>query len=99
MITAEAIPKPEKARHAAAALQKVGFRVISIGYSITIGGEPKLFERTFSTRLGKVSKDAFPSVPGAAQTEYYRPQYPPVIPERLRNLVDEIHFPEPPEFF
>jgi hypothetical protein len=99
MITSEIIPKANKGRQASIALQKAGFKVLSVSFSITIGGEAELFEKVFRTKLIKIVKDVLPSIPGGAEEEYYKPEKVPVIPDEFKDLVEEILFPEPPEYY
>jgi hypothetical protein len=98
MLTAEVIPSGEK-NAVALALQRHGFRILSIGETITIGGEPEIFEKFFKVKMERHSKDVLPSIPGQAKAEFYMPRTPPVIPEEFRALIKEVLFPEPPEFF
>lgn len=97
MLTAEVIPSGEK-NALALKLERHGFRVLSIGETITIGGEPEIFEKFFKVKMEKRSKDVLPGIPGTAK-EFYMPKTPPVIPEEFRSLIKEVLFPEPPEFF
>jgi len=99
MITAEVIPIAKKSTETAAALQHVGFRVLSIGESITIAGEQKLFEQFFKIKLLKLSKDILPGLPKPAETEFYKPETPPIIPDEFKSLIKDVVFPEPPEYF
>jgi hypothetical protein len=98
MLTVEVIPIGEK-NAVALALQRHGFRVLSIGETITIGGKPETFEKFFKVKMERQTKDVLPGIPGPAKAEFYRPVTPPVIPEEFRSLIKEVLFPEPPEFF
>lgn len=98
MLTAEVIPIGEK-NAVALALQRHGFRVLSIWETITIGGEREIFEKFFKMKMGGHSKDVLPGIPDTAKTEFYRPVTPPVIPDEFKSLIKEVLFPEPPEFF
>lgn len=99
MLTAEVIPAAKKSTEAAMALQRVGFRVLSIGESITITGEKKLFEQFFGIKLLKLSKDILPGLPKPTETEFYKPETPPIIPKEFASLIRDVVFPEPPEYF
>lgn len=98
MLTAEVIPIGEK-NAVALALQRQGFRVLSIGETITIGGESEIFENFFKVKMERLTKDVLPGIPSPAKAEFYRPVTPPVIPEEFKALFKEVLFPEPPEFF
>jgi hypothetical protein len=98
MLTAEVISIGEK-NAVALALQRYGFRVLSIGETITIGGEPKLFENFFKMKMARLTKDVLPGIPGPAKAKFYKPVTPPVIPEEFKSLIKEVLFPEPPVFF
>lgn len=99
MITAEVIPIANKSTETVTALQKAGFRVLSIGESITIEGEQRFFEQFFKIKLLKLSKDTLPGLPKPAETEFYQPETPPIIPDELKSLISDVVFPEPPEYF
>jgi len=99
MITAEVIPVAQKTAQAAKALQHAGFRVLSIGQTITIGGEKELFERFFEIRLLKLAKAVLRGLPKPVETEFHKPERPPVIPKEFQSLIRSVVFPEPPEYF
>ncbi len=98
MITAEIIPIGEK-NAVALALQRQGFRIISIRETITIGGERKIFEKFFKMNMKMCSKNVLSGVPTPTMVEFYKPLTAPVIPDKFRELIKEVLFPEPPEFF
>ncbi|MHA2233562.1 MAG: hypothetical protein ACXAB4_13855 [Candidatus Hodarchaeales archaeon] len=99
MISAEVIPIAKKSTEAAIALQRLGFRVLSIGESITISGEQKLFEQVFKVNLIKQARDALPNLPKSAETAFHMPETPPIIPDEFKSLIRDILFPEPPEYY
>ena len=73
-------------------LRELGFEVAPSGVTLTILGEPVLFERVFGIKLALEgnAQEGFTTVRSAGH---------PVIPEALEGLVEEIVFPEPPELF
>ena len=99
MLTAEIIPKPNKSQQAARALQKTGFRVLSISFSITIEGEPELFSEIFNVRLQKLSKDVLSLLPESVEKEFYKLEKAPTIPAEFEELIKDILFTEPPEYY
>ncbi|MCW4049353.1 MAG: hypothetical protein NWE89_06400 [Candidatus Bathyarchaeota archaeon] len=99
MITAEVIPIIGKKNEAALALQREGFKILHIGQSVTIAGDKDLFEKTLQIKLTKTSKKILRDLPEPAVTEYYQTKDQPSIPEKLKSLIKEIYFQEPPEFF
>lgn len=94
MLTAEVVPIPEK-NVVALALQRQGFKVLSIGETITIGGELSLFEKFFAIKMERRSKDGLLG----AKIEFYKPATSPLIPDEFKSLIKEVLFPEPPEYF
>jgi len=99
VITADVIPFENKSAETAKALQQSGFRIVSIGESITVAGDLALFEGFFNIKLIKKSKDALPGLEVQAISEYYKPEDAPTIPAGFEFLIRDITFPEPPEFF
>lgn len=99
MITAEVIYFPNKKNETAAILQKVGFRILSLGESITIGGDQNLYERTFKIKLLKKSKSTIPHLSNHTKTEFFKPEKHFVIPDAFKSLIKDLIFAEPPEFF
>ena len=98
MLTAEVIPIGEK-NVIAMALQREGFGIISIGETITIGGELEIFEKFFGVKMDRFTKDVLPDIDSMTEVEFYKPMTPPIIPDKYKSLIKEILFPEPPEFF
>ncbi len=99
MITADVIPFDDKSIETAKAMQLSGFRIVSIGESITVAGDLALFEKFFNVKLIKKSKITLPGLNHPATAEYYTPENAPVIPAEFKLLIRDITFPEPPEFF
>jgi len=99
VITADVIPFENKSTETAKAMQQSGFRIISIGESITVTGDLALFEGFFKINLIKKSKDTLPGLTRPAMTEYYEPEKTPTIPAEFKFLIRDVTFPEPPEFF
>lgn len=99
MITADVTPFENKRAETARAMQVSGFRIISIGESITVAGDLALFESFFNIKLLKKGKDVLPGLTEPAMAEYYEPENAPTIPEGFEFLIRDVTFPEPPEFF
>ncbi len=60
VITAEVVPVKGKSTEAAMALQRLGFQVLHIGESVTVGAEQDRFEKVFDIDLLKTTKEVFP---------------------------------------
>lgn len=99
MITAEVVPVKGKSTEAAMALQRLGFQVLHIGDSVTIGAEQDRFEEIFKIDLIKTSKEVFPGLRADAEKTFHKPDRAVVLPENLKSLIEAVHFQEPPEFF
>ncbi len=97
IISAEIEPLPNQANHAALALQRLGFRILHIGPTISVQGPRSLWESTFNVSFEPKKKTVVAEVVGGevtypkALTENMR------IPPELQNLVTEVMFVEPPE--
>ncbi|MCJ7443524.1 MAG: hypothetical protein MUO26_03170 [Methanotrichaceae archaeon] len=98
MLTAEVIPLAEK-NLVSLALQRQGFRILSIGETITIEATPEFFENFFQMKMEKRSKNVIPGIPGRVEVDFWKPLTQPVIPDEFKILIKEILFPEPPEFY
>jgi hypothetical protein len=99
VITADVTPFEYKSAETAKAMQVSGFRIISIGESITVAGDLALFESFFNIKLLKKEKDVLSGLTEPAMAEYYEPENTPTIPEGFEFLIRDVTFPEPPEFF
>ncbi len=86
------MPTQETVAKAKKQLEELGFRVIQAGPTLTLEGEAEQFERLFRVRL------KFKKHPQTGQTIVER-EGAVVIPDPLRDVVETIVFPEPPEFF
>ena len=86
------------------ALRKLGFSVGRISaFSITVQGEPDLFETVFKAHIGRSKRD---ETSPATSIGAGRPPFPaegyywidtPLIPDELSAVVDSVVFPEPIE--
>jgi hypothetical protein len=98
-ISAEIQPTPNHAELAARQLQQLGFRVLHIGPTISVDGPRFLWEQTFHIGFQLRRKQTMAGVPESEVT-FYQPTTDVVsVPENLRDVVAEVSFVEPPEFF
>lgn len=95
-ITAENIeefsPTEKTVADASRRLEELGFVVPYAGLTLTVLGEPARFEEVFKVRLA-MEEDEQASGPTV------RPEGEPVVPDSLKDIVEGVVFPEPPEFF
>ena len=98
-IAAEIVPVPEHAQSAAKALQQLGFRVLRIDSTISVQGPEQLWDEVFNVAFAKKSKRRF--APSAdTSIKYGVPKKESVtIPDSLRELITDVIFVQPPEFF
>jgi hypothetical protein len=99
MISAEIQPLPSQAQQAAKALQNLGFRILHIGPTISVQAPRQLWESTFNVSFVPHRKTVMPEIERGevayqrAVTENLR------IPVQLQNVIAEVMFVEPPEFY
>ncbi len=99
MISAEVEPVQGKARKAASRLQDLGFTVLHVGPTISVEGPESLWESAFNVSFEPTQKTTIRQIDETevtyqkALTDEMRP------PETLQDLVEEVTFPEPPEFY
>ncbi len=99
-VTAENVtdfaPSTDVVLRAKAYFQKKGFRVGEVGTTMTISGSPPLFEDVFQVKLTVRATEMTEGSPGGVLA---RPQSEPVVPEQIKDIVEAVIFPEPPELF
>jgi hypothetical protein len=99
LVSAEVFPVPNRATDAARALEQLGLRVLHIGPTISVRGPASIWTSTFNVSFERRTKPRMRDVEGgevaylAAQTEQMR------VPAELHDVVREVTFVEPPEFF
>lgn len=98
-IAAEVVPVPEHAQSAAKALQQLGFRVLRIDATVSVQGPEELWDKIFNVSFAKKRKRRFaPSADTSIQ--FGVPKKESVsIPDSLRELITDVIFVQPPEFF
>lgn len=98
MISAEVTPFPDQATQAARALQRLGFRVLHIGRTISVQAPRSLWKSTFHVSFKPRKKTI--SAEAGIEVTYPKAQVEAVkIPSELEKLLDDVAFVEPPEFF
>jgi hypothetical protein len=98
LISAEIEPLPNQANPAALALQRLGFRILHIGPTISVQAPRSLWESTFNVSFEEEQKTVMPEI--GKEVIYLRAITDHlVIPEGLDNLIAEVMFVEPPEFY
>lgn len=100
VIAAEIEPQPDRARQAAAAMQRLGFRVLHIGPTISVQGPQPLWEATFNVAFQPQRKRVVAEIEEGGEVTYQQAITEHLrIPEGLRDLLAAVMFVEPPEFF
>lgn len=97
VISAEIVPVSGQGVSAARELQKLGFRVFSLGATISIQGDESLWTSVFGARF----KDQSSSAEGIGERKSFRVVVESTvnIPQNLKALIQDVAFIEPPEFF
>ncbi len=99
IISAEIEFAPSRAHEAALALQRLGFRILHIGPTISVQGPQSLWESTFRVSFETRTKKQMAEIQGG-EVRYQWPRAETVsIPESLQDLIVGVMFVEPPEFF
>lgn len=98
-IAAEIVPVPEHAQSAAKALQQLGFRVLRVDATVSVQAPEQLWDEVFKVSFAKKSKRRF--APSAdSSIKYGVPKKESVsIPDSLRDLITDVIFVQPPEFY
>jgi subtilase family serine protease len=84
-------PAEETIKEAIIRLQELGFSVSPGGITLTISGEPSLFEKVFTVKIIKEKQDTASLI--------IRTDRQISIPASLSNLVENVEFIPPPIFF
>jgi hypothetical protein len=96
VVTAETLeefaPAPETVIKATQCLKHLGFTVVHTGVTLTILGKKELFEDVFTIQLTLKEDEKTGSVIIHCNGDVS-------IPKSLKNVVKDVVFPEPPEFF
>ncbi len=98
-IAAEVTPLPGKANEAARALQRLGFRVLHVGITISIEAGEDLWGSCFHIAFAERTKRVLPDI--KESTVAFRAPTTEIqeIPEPLRGLVEDVAIVEPPELY
>ncbi|MCA1612871.1 MAG: hypothetical protein LC800_01710 [Acidobacteria bacterium] len=98
-VAAEIVPAAGQAHSAAKALQQLGFRVLHIGSTVSVQAPERVWKDTFNVSFTKKRQQRLAISPKSS-TEYAVPVDDRVeIPSALGELVAEVIFVRPPEFF
>lgn len=95
-ITAENVeefsPTPQVVLEATKRLQELGFTVSQGGITLTLQGKSTQFEKVFGSKLNLETDESTGNI-------IVKPENELIIPESLQNVVEQVVFPEPPQFF
>lgn len=97
-VAAEIVPQPHRAQSAAKALQELGFRVLRIDATISIQAPVQVWEDVFHVSFGQQRKDRLSTSPESSIEHADAPDQVQ-IPAPLSDLIAEVLFVQPPEFF
>lgn len=98
LISAEIKPLPSQGKKAALKLQNLGFKVLHIGKTISVQAPRSLWESTFNVSF-KEEKKTVMAETKSEETYLKAITDKLTIPEGLENVISEVMFVEPPEFF
>jgi len=98
-IAAEITPQSGQAKAAALALQRLGFRVLHIGPTISVEGPETLWQSVFDVSFKIQSKDILRDMPGGETTYRKAITDDMAIPADLQPLISDVAFVEPPELY
>lgn len=96
VVSAEIKPVPGKANQAALALQRLGFRILHIGATISVQAPEPLWSSTFNVSFKAATKTVLPEIDRRVR---YQKAEGLRIPPELADLVEEVAFSEPPELY
>lgn len=99
IVPAEVIPLQSKTNVAALELQRLGFRILHIGATISIEGTEALWYSTFNVSFVTQTKQIYPGIE-AGDVSYRQAVIDNLrIPSRLKQFISDVAFVEPPELF
>lgn len=99
MIAAEIEPVADRARQTALALQRLGFRILHIGPTISVQGPKSLWEATFNVSFEPQTKAVLQGAT-EVQVTYQRAVVENMrVPAEVGDLVAAVMFAEPPELY
>lgn len=100
VISAEIEPKPGQATQAALAIQRLGFRVLHIGRTISVQAPQPLWKSTFNISFQPQKKTVIAELAGKGEVVYPKALTEDIhIPSDLEDLVADVMIVEPPEFY
>lgn len=95
-ITAENVeefsPTPQVVAEATKRLQELGFTVSQGGVTLTLQGQSTQFEKVFGSKLNLETDESTGNITVQSESDL-------IIPESLKEVVEQVVFPEPPQFF
>lgn len=98
MIAAEIEPTKGQASQAALALQRLGFRVLHIGPTVSVQAPESLWKTTFRMSFAPAKKKLGRETD--SEVTFHKPaDTEAIIPASLEKLVAQVMFVEPPEYF
>lgn len=98
-ISAEIEPLPNQANQAALALQRLGFRILHIGPTISVQGPQSLWVSTFNVSFEPQRKTTMAEVEEGEITYQKASVEDMRVPTELQSLIADVMFVEPPEFY
>jgi len=99
VVLAEVEPLPDEANRAALALQQLGFRIMHIGPTISVQGPKSLWESLFNVSFEPRTNTSVAEIKGS-EVDYEKALVTDMrVPRELQDLVSEVTFMEPPEFY
>ncbi len=98
VVAGEIEPVPGRAQAAARALQRLGFRVLHVGPTISVEGPARLWSETFDVSF-EPRRATIASELGTDGEVTYEHAGAVRIPPQLESLVRDVAFVRPPEFF
>lgn len=100
MISAEIEPAAGRAKEAALALQRAGFRVLHIGPTISVQGSEDQWSSMFNVSFETRKKAPSPGREGTGDSSFRKANTERIkIPGDLQYLIKNVMFAEPPEFY
>lgn len=97
-VAAEIEPVPGRAQAAARGLQRLGFRVLHIGPTISVEAPTRLWTDTFNVSFETRQTTTLSELDPDSRATFHEAD-DVTIPAQLEGLVHAVAFVRPPEFF